>query len=151
MNTLAPTNLEELVEAVRSTPRLLARGGGTKPALSQAENYCPLDTRALSGIIKYLPDEYTISVNAGTPLAEIEAALAGLDDDEANKGLMGTEHETGEDLSEYEARIEAAIDRIAEQDLDVVRPVRCRDINRQQDPVDRVDDSVRSNNVRGNQ
>ena len=48
---LAPTSLEELAEAVRSTPRLLAVGAGTKPRLS-AVDAVKLSTAGLRGIMR---------------------------------------------------------------------------------------------------
>ena len=36
----------------------------------------PLDLRRLTGILEYDPGEYTITARAGTPLAEVQAALA---------------------------------------------------------------------------
>ena len=36
----------------------------------------PLDTRPFSGIVAHEPSELVITVRAGTPLAEVEAALA---------------------------------------------------------------------------
>jgi len=76
MNTvLAPATLKELAEAVRSTPRLLAVGAGTKPRLSTVEAV-RLSTAGLRGIREYDPSEFTFTAAAGTPLREIAAALA---------------------------------------------------------------------------
>jgi glycolate oxidase FAD binding subunit len=76
MNTpLLPGSVTELVEAVRSTPRLIAFGAGTKPRLS-AVNVPKLSTERLRGIIEYEPSEFTFTALAGTPLREIVAALA---------------------------------------------------------------------------
>ena len=74
--------LEELVERVRqaqSEGRALGiQGGGTKaflsaPGLAQEER---LSTAQLRGISSYEPSELVITARAGTPLAEVEAALA---------------------------------------------------------------------------
>ena len=47
----APSTLAEFAEAVRSFPRVLAVGAGTKPRLSQvAGDFTAISTRALSGI-----------------------------------------------------------------------------------------------------
>src|SRR5215471_15220037 len=73
--TLAPASVLELVEAVRSTPRLLAVGAGTKPRLS-AVNCTKIFIRRLSGIVEYEPSEFTFTALAGTPISEIDAALA---------------------------------------------------------------------------
>jgi len=74
---LAPASFEELAEAVRSTPRLLAVGAGTKPRLSVAGvDVVKLSTAGLRGISEYDPSEFTFTAAAGTPLREITAALA---------------------------------------------------------------------------
>jgi len=72
---LSPTALPELVEAVRSTPRLLAIGAGTKPRLSSVDAI-HLSTRALAGILEYDTSEFTFTALAGTPVSQIVAALA---------------------------------------------------------------------------
>ena len=61
--------------AARGEP-LRIRGGGTKDFYGQALNGTVLDTRALTGITSYEPSELVVTVRAGTPLAELEAALA---------------------------------------------------------------------------
>jgi len=69
--------VEEAVEAVRASPRVLAAGAGTKPVPAAAPEGCAvLDTRGLSGIIEYDPAEYTFTALAGTPLAAVAAELA---------------------------------------------------------------------------
>jgi glycolate oxidase FAD binding subunit len=66
----------QLVEAVRSTPRLLVVGARTKPRLSQVDpDTTLLSTRRLSGIIEYDPSEFTFTALAGTPVRDIAAAL----------------------------------------------------------------------------
>ena len=60
---------------MRSTPRLIAVGGGTKPRLS-AVDAVRLSTARLRGIVDYDPSEFTFTALAGTPLSEIAAALA---------------------------------------------------------------------------
>lgn len=76
MNASAePDTPEALAEAVRSFPRVLARGAGTKPALASAEGFASLSTRRLTGIREYDPSEFTFTALAGTTLAEIAAAL----------------------------------------------------------------------------
>lgn len=72
---LSPANIDELVEAVRSTPQLLPAGARTKPRLSQFDGMI-LETTRLSGIIEYDPSEFTFTAMAGTPLSEISAVLA---------------------------------------------------------------------------
>ena len=74
-NTLTPQSVSELVEAVRSTPRVIAVGAGTKPRLS-AVNAVKLSTAKLSGMVEYEPSEFTFTALAGTPVREIAATLA---------------------------------------------------------------------------
>jgi glycolate oxidase FAD binding subunit len=52
------------------------RGGGTKAFYGEAPQGQPLDVRGLAGISSYEPSELVVTVRAGTPLAELEAALA---------------------------------------------------------------------------
>ena len=75
---LAPASFEELADAVRSTPRLLAVGAGTKPRLSAVDGLdaAKLSTARLRGIGEYDPSEFTFTAAAGTPLREIISALA---------------------------------------------------------------------------
>jgi glycolate oxidase FAD binding subunit len=74
---LRPDAVEELQEALRGHEHVLARGGGTKPALSSPpEGTATLEVSGLTGIEDYDPEELTFTARAGTPLAEIESALA---------------------------------------------------------------------------
>ena len=73
-------SLRQIVDRVRAaaaaqTP-LRIRGGGTKDFHGLALRGELLDTRALTGIVSYEPSELVVTVRAGTPLAELEAALA---------------------------------------------------------------------------
>jgi glycolate oxidase FAD binding subunit len=72
---LAPASIEELTDAVRSVPRVLAVGAGTKPRLSSVDAV-KLSTINLNGISEYDPSEFTFTAAAGTPLRDIVAALA---------------------------------------------------------------------------
>jgi glycolate oxidase FAD binding subunit len=72
---IAPASLAELAAAVRSAPRVIAVGAETKPRLSAVEGV-KISTRSLRGIVEYDPGEFTFTALAGTPLAEIVAALA---------------------------------------------------------------------------
>ncbi len=72
---MTPTTPEQLAEAIRATPCVLAVGAGTKPRLSQCDATL-ISTRALSGIVEYEPSEFTFTALAGTPVREIAAALA---------------------------------------------------------------------------
>ncbi|UOO81299.1 glycolate oxidase subunit GlcE [Uruburuella testudinis] len=70
---------EQILNAARDHIPLTIRGGGTKDFYGEAarpDNAEMLDTREHSGIVAYDPAELVITARAGTPLAEIEAALA---------------------------------------------------------------------------
>ena len=76
--------LQSIVERIRAatadgTP-LRIRGGGTKDfygnAAQPTPGDTPIDTRPLAGIVSYEPSELVVTVNAGTPLAYLEALLA---------------------------------------------------------------------------
>lgn len=67
---------DQIRAAVASRTSLRIRGGGTKDWYGQALVGEVLDTRAYSGIVDYEPTELVITARCGTPLAEIEAALA---------------------------------------------------------------------------
>jgi glycolate oxidase FAD binding subunit len=65
------------VQAARSAKTALdIRGGSTKAFYGEAPVGEPLDLRPLAGISSYEPTELVVTVRAGTPLAELEAALA---------------------------------------------------------------------------
>ena len=72
--------LNTLIDAVRQAGvdgRVLRlRGGGTKDFWGQSLTGQVLDTRAYRGIVSYEPSELVVTVRCGTPLAELEAALA---------------------------------------------------------------------------
>ena len=75
--SVATDRVEDLQQAVRDAPRVLPRGAGTKPALSTApDGVVSLDVAGLSGILEYDPGELTFTALAGTPVAEMSAALA---------------------------------------------------------------------------
>ncbi len=62
---------------MRSTPRVLAVGAGTKPRLSAVgPEFTRISTAKLSGIVEYEPSEFTFTALAGTPVKTIAAALA---------------------------------------------------------------------------
>ncbi|MEQ1534378.1 MAG: glycolate oxidase subunit GlcE [Burkholderiaceae bacterium] len=72
--------LADIVKRIKSaasagTP-LRIRGGGTKDFYGQSLQGEILDTTGLNGITSYEPSELVVTVKAGTPLAELEAALA---------------------------------------------------------------------------
>lgn len=67
---------DQILSASSNGSALEIRGGGTKDWYGQAPQGTLIDTRAHSGIIDYEPTELVITARCGTPLAEIEAALA---------------------------------------------------------------------------
>ncbi len=77
---LTPATANELCDAIRAHPRVLAIGARTKPRLSAVSpaqgDVALISMRGLSGIIAYDPGEFTFTALAGTPLREIRAALA---------------------------------------------------------------------------
>lgn len=71
---MTPTSEDELSAAIKSAKGpLQIRGGGTRGG---AGTGTVLDTGGLSGITLYEPGALTLVAGAGTPVAEIEAALA---------------------------------------------------------------------------
>lgn len=81
MTRIAVTTEEELIDAVRAA-RASARtleivGAGTKRNYGRPlETADVLDLSGFSGIAMYEPEELVMTARAGTPLTEIEAALA---------------------------------------------------------------------------
>jgi glycolate oxidase FAD binding subunit len=78
---LAPDSEEEVARAVAAAAAagepLAIEGNGTKRAmLRPVQAARTLSTRNLRGITLYRPEELVLSARAGTPLPEIEAALA---------------------------------------------------------------------------
>jgi glycolate oxidase FAD binding subunit len=71
-----PNSVEHFQERVRAGRPLRIRGGGTKDWYGQRLDGDVLDTRDYAGIVDYEPTELVITARCGTPLAEIEAALA---------------------------------------------------------------------------
>lgn len=72
--------LGRLIDQVRSArPRgaeLDITGGGSKRFYGEAPRGEPLEMRELTGITSYEPSELVVTVRAGTPLRELEQALA---------------------------------------------------------------------------
>ncbi|MEJ8845510.1 glycolate oxidase subunit GlcE [Variovorax rhizosphaerae] len=75
------TTLQAMVERVRaaaaSATPLCIRGGSTKDFYGEPIAGEALDTTPLAGIVSYEPSELVVTVRTGTPLAELEALLAG--------------------------------------------------------------------------
>lgn len=75
--TVTPATIEETAEAVRDGEPVRIQGLGTKAAFG-----CPLrarrtlSTAGLLGIVEWRPDDLVVTVRAGTPLADLQAALA---------------------------------------------------------------------------
>jgi glycolate oxidase FAD binding subunit len=77
--SLAPASEDELAEIVRDAAaggRPLAIEGGATRGIGHAVDGERLATGGLTGITLYEPGALTLVVRAGTPLAEVEAALA---------------------------------------------------------------------------
>jgi glycolate oxidase FAD binding subunit len=72
--------LRQITERIRAAAAdgttLSIRGGGTKDFYGEPPRGEPLATAGLTGITSYEPSELVITARAGTPLAELEAALA---------------------------------------------------------------------------
>ena len=94
MAMVNPGTEDELAEAIRgATGPLAVRGGGTRGIAAQGE---VLSVAGLSGITLYDPGALTLVARAGTPLAEVEAALAAENQRLAfepmdHRGLMATD------------------------------------------------------------
>jgi glycolate oxidase FAD binding subunit len=73
----ALTRLRDRVReaTIQRTP-LRIRAGGTKDFYGNATTGEVLDPRDYAGIVDYAPTELVVTVRSGTPLAELEAALA---------------------------------------------------------------------------
>jgi len=72
--------LDAMAERVRAAAEgaqaLCPRGGGSKDFYGNEPAGEPLDTRAYAGIVSYEPSELVVTARCGTPLAELERALA---------------------------------------------------------------------------
>ncbi len=70
-------HLQDQINAARADKKTLRiRGGGSKDFYGNTlGGHTVLDTRSHSGITSYEPSELVVTVRAGTPLAELEAAL----------------------------------------------------------------------------
>ncbi len=81
-DTLKPRNAKEVEDAVRwalaQGKAVEVRGHGSKRGIGRpAQTDATLDLSALTGVTLYEPEELVLSARAGTPLAEIEAFVAG--------------------------------------------------------------------------
>jgi FAD/FMN-containing dehydrogenase len=75
-----PVAVAQLIDRMRAARACRASlqivGGGTKAFYGEAPRGEPLPMRDLAGISSYEPSELVVTVRAGTPLAELESALA---------------------------------------------------------------------------
>jgi len=91
-----PANEQELAEAIRDTSGpLVVRGGGTRP-IGRVLVGAPLSVAAMTGIAMYEPGALTLVAASGTPVSEIDAALAAEGqrlpfEPMDHRGLLGTE------------------------------------------------------------
>src|SRR5258706_10680398 len=82
LDVVTPASAEEAADAIRSAAAskraVLARGSGTKWRIGSQPpgDAVVLSTQGLRGILQYEPGELTFTARAGTPLADVEAALA---------------------------------------------------------------------------
>jgi glycolate oxidase FAD binding subunit len=65
-----------LADAAASGTRLSIAGGGSKAGVGRVVDGPVLSTAALQGIVDYDPAELVLTVQAGTPLSDIEALVA---------------------------------------------------------------------------
>jgi glycolate oxidase FAD binding subunit len=79
--TLNPQTAEELADMVRDCASrkaaIAVQGNATKQGIGHRVDATPLSVAGMSGITSYDPEEMVISLQAGTPLAEIINALDG--------------------------------------------------------------------------
>ncbi|KQT86716.1 2-hydroxy-acid oxidase [Methylobacterium sp. Leaf469] len=105
MRSYEPHDADAAADIVRAAAdraeRLRLVGGGTKAGIGRpagnpaSEDEATLSTAGLSGITLYEPAEMVVSALAGTPLAEVQALLAGRGqmlpfEPMDHRGLMGT-------------------------------------------------------------
>ncbi|MBG9389144.1 glycolate oxidase subunit GlcE [Caenimonas aquaedulcis] len=69
--------IERIRAAAAGGSPLRIRGGGSKDFYGQPSAGEWLDTREFAGVVSYEPSELVVTARAGTPLAELEALLAG--------------------------------------------------------------------------
>lgn len=74
------SSLNQIAEAIRaaaaSNLALRIQGGGSKAFYGVPVEGAPLSVTGYRGIVEYEPSELVLTVRAGTPLTEVEAALA---------------------------------------------------------------------------
>ena len=73
---IKPQGLTELQEMVRASAKLVFHGGGTKNALAAIpDGFACLDLTGWTGVTDYEPDEFTVTVRAGTPVTTVTDVL----------------------------------------------------------------------------
>jgi glycolate dehydrogenase FAD-binding subunit len=75
ISPLVPASVSELIEVVRSCPKLIPIGARTKPRLS-AVDVPPVSLQELRGVVEYEPSEFTFTARAGTSIRELGETLA---------------------------------------------------------------------------
>ncbi len=74
---MKPSTVEELQSIIAAHPQVMARGGGTKPALSASHSGAPLiELSAIAGLLEYEPSEFVFTARAGTRVSDVRAVLA---------------------------------------------------------------------------
>ena len=76
MDTALQRIIDQIQAAAATRTPLCIRGHGSKDFYGEAPSGEVLDTTAYRGIVSYEPSELVVTVRAGTPLAELELALA---------------------------------------------------------------------------
>ena len=76
MSDMSEALRQRVLEAARDGSPLRLRGGGSKDFYGGPLAGEVLDTTGHAGIVAYEPTELVVTVRSGTPLAELEAALA---------------------------------------------------------------------------
>ena len=80
MDDPAVAEIRDRIRAAAADRRpLCIRGGGTKDFYGGALSGDPLDVHAMRGIVSYAPGELVVTARGGTPLREVEDALAAHD------------------------------------------------------------------------
>ena len=81
MTAYKPATIDELVELIGAASadrrKLELRGGGSKAAMGGDRDADIVDMRGFAGVVDYDPPELVLTVGAGTPLAEVQALVAG--------------------------------------------------------------------------
>lgn len=70
---------DAIADAVRDGERLAIVGGGSKAGVGAPVSARALSLRGLAGVIDYDPAELVLTLRPGTPLAEVQALVAGAD------------------------------------------------------------------------